>query len=233
MEDVNNQLLLLNAVRSAKRFPLIFTDKSKINIRDPVSAGTSFGLPVVGKVLNALVFENNVEFSSGVLMDLAPLNSDEFYKGIMTPVTPKTFKYFLDQGWHQELIYHVMVRTIEIEKSEIKKNASVNNAESETAETESKQKRKESERHYGRLLSYIKRFDVCAESNGKKVQRSNPNVDVPVENCTTNSKRDTHGSTHEELEKLMYVNIPGEPEKFEKYQKALRALLALNLDSHT
>ena len=41
------------------------------------------------------------------------LNSQEFMRGITQPVPPSTMLYYLDQGWPQQLVLHMFVRSIE------------------------------------------------------------------------------------------------------------------------
>ncbi len=50
----------------------------------------------------------NPSFTLGVL------DSEEFTRGFLTPIEPKTFAYFWDQGWPRELLLYLFVQRAEI-----------------------------------------------------------------------------------------------------------------------
>jgi hypothetical protein len=113
-ETASNQLLLLNIVRAYKRRPMHFTQISAIRL--PTGYGnptftipTPFGPDFVQQVYGV---STSLAISQGV--DTQVMNSQEFMRGITTPLPPSTMAYYLEQGWPTELILFMFVRKIEV-----------------------------------------------------------------------------------------------------------------------
>jgi hypothetical protein len=113
-EQAHNRLLLLNVVRAYHRLPMHFSKVTAVRlplgIGNPTfTAPTPWGPDFVTQVYQ---FSTQVSISQGV--DSTPLDSQEFYRGITTPVSPTLLAYYLDQGWPQQMILHMFVRSVEI-----------------------------------------------------------------------------------------------------------------------
>lgn len=113
-ESAQNQLLLLNIVRAYQRRPMHFTQISAIRL--PVGVGnpsftipTPFGPDFTQQVYNV---STSVAITQGV--DTTVLNSQEFMRGITTPMPPSLMLYYLEQGWPQQMILLLFVRKIEV-----------------------------------------------------------------------------------------------------------------------
>ena len=113
-EDANNRLMLLNIVRAYHRYPMHF---ARINVlRGPMGLGgptvtlpTPFGPDFTSQIYN---LSTTVKFDQPNF-DFQPLDSQEFYQGMTTPIKPALMQYFLEQGWPQQLILFLFVREIE------------------------------------------------------------------------------------------------------------------------
>ncbi len=114
-ETAENQLLLLNVLRAYKRRPMHFTQVTAVHL--PVGVGNpnfQFALPFGGDP------KGNV-LTSGVSipqsMDATFQNTQEFMRGITTPLPPSLMMYYLDQGWPSELVLMLFVREIRVYRS--------------------------------------------------------------------------------------------------------------------
>jgi hypothetical protein len=111
-EDTHNAYLLMNIARARERMPMHFTQLNVV--RDNPGAlgvftpGLSWEINVGGddKVTPSL------EVNSGV--DTVSLVSQEFMRGMTTPIEPKMLTYFADQGWPLAMLMYLTVGAIEI-----------------------------------------------------------------------------------------------------------------------
>lgn len=124
VERAHNQILMLNVVRAYHRRPLHFTGFTGVNGsigtgRPGLSLATPFGPDALSNIYTlTTTFTPDVpSFQTGIY------DSQEFMRGLMTPVPAKLVHFYLDQGWPQELILHMFVREIELvdDKHEVKK----------------------------------------------------------------------------------------------------------------
>jgi hypothetical protein len=115
-ERASNQLLLLNIVRAYHRRPMHFTQISAIRL--PVGLGNpTFTIPTpFGPDFTQQVYGVSTSIAVQQGVDTAPLVSQEFMRGITTPLPPSLMLYYLDQGWPQQMVLHLFVRSIEIHR---------------------------------------------------------------------------------------------------------------------
>ncbi len=104
VESAQNKVLLLNVVRASLGRPVYFTDFSQI--RGNLKGGFDGELktPFGGDAKNDCLATSKGSYASNPTFDLAVLASEEFMRGISTPITPDTFQYFLSQGWSRKLL---------------------------------------------------------------------------------------------------------------------------------
>ncbi len=111
-EQAHNQLLVLNVLRAYERKPMHFTQISAVRL--PVAFGNpTFSLPIPFGGDRTRLYVLETEFGTQQSVDTVVLNSHEFTRGITTPVSPSLMLYYLDQGWPQQLVLHMFVRSIE------------------------------------------------------------------------------------------------------------------------
>ncbi len=115
-ESAQNQLLLLNIVRAYHRRPMHFTQISAIRL--PVGIGNpSFTIPTpFGPDFSQQIYNVSTSIAVQQGVDTTVLNSQEFTRGITTPMPPSLLLYYLDQGWPQQMVLHLFVRKVEIYK---------------------------------------------------------------------------------------------------------------------
>jgi hypothetical protein len=85
-ETIKNQNLLNNIIRSAYRKPLQFTDLSTITGQVSVSGAAGFAVPFGGPRAG-FIFSPSISASDTPNFTVSVLNTQEFYKGILTPIT--------------------------------------------------------------------------------------------------------------------------------------------------
>ena len=126
VERSQNDVLLLNIVRAAKRRPMYFTTLQDVkgsssylldtgNIYTPIA---TFGLSQIKSSSGTFApysISPRANYSSSPIFDMAVLNNSKaFINGMLTPVTLKTFKYFWDQGWSKELLLNLFVQRVKL-----------------------------------------------------------------------------------------------------------------------
>lgn len=115
-EDAHNAYLLLNIVRAQERMPMHFT---QVNVVRAAPGGLGIGKPSValalpfgGAATPAYTLSPSVEMASSV--DTASLVSQEFMRGITTPVDSRLMVYFANQGWPQAMVLHLFIGSMEV-----------------------------------------------------------------------------------------------------------------------
>jgi hypothetical protein len=113
-EEATNRLMLLNVVRAKFRHPMHFTRVSAV--RPAAGFGNpTFTLPMpFGPDFKTQIYNVQSQFGVQQGSDSAALDSQEFIRGIMTPVPAATMTYLLDQGWPQQMVLLLLMRSIEI-----------------------------------------------------------------------------------------------------------------------
>jgi hypothetical protein len=113
-EDANNRLLLLNIVRAYHRHPLHFVRFNAL--RGPIGIGAptvTIPTPVGPDFTNQIYqLSTTIKFDQPSF-DLQLQDTQEFYRGLTTPLRPEVMQYFLEQGWPQQMILWLFVREIE------------------------------------------------------------------------------------------------------------------------
>lgn len=112
-EEAGNRLLLLNVLRARYRNPMHFTKISAV--RAPVGLGNpTFTIPTpFGPDFKQQIYNVSTQLSVQQGVDSIVLDTQEFMRGITTPVAPGLMTYMLDQGWPQQIVLNVFVRSIE------------------------------------------------------------------------------------------------------------------------
>ncbi len=122
VEKVQNEMLLLNVVRASKRRPMCFTGLNLLrgNMSYNFQTG-SLTLPF-GKIGAGLdgsySVAPSVGYSTSPSFDLAVLDTKEFTRGIMTPLSMETVDYYVQQGWPKEILFHLFINRIEKTESD-------------------------------------------------------------------------------------------------------------------
>jgi hypothetical protein len=139
VEAVQNRMLFLNIVRASERMPMYFTDIGSITagLSYEVRSG-SLGLTelmsTVTKTTTTIMNQNtnttdardvtdseteaiefpSISYSDKPTLTIAVRDDHEFMRGTLTPITQDTLKYYLDQGWNEEVLLYLLVERVEL-----------------------------------------------------------------------------------------------------------------------
>jgi len=120
IEKTANKNLLINILRSAYQQPTHFTSVSGVSGTSSLSAPTAnltlpfdqiFSLSRNG----SSAFINTPFFSQSSSVTVSPLTTSEFLSGMLTQASPETFHFYISQGVPRELIFSLLVESIEYE----------------------------------------------------------------------------------------------------------------------
>jgi hypothetical protein len=112
-----SQLVLLNILRARERQPLAYSHFDVL--RGGISGSTSAGLSVPfgpGAAANALA--TGVGITPGISQDVKPQDDQDFYRGILTPLSAETWALYQDQDWNPDLLFHMFVEDIKLSRDD-------------------------------------------------------------------------------------------------------------------
>ncbi len=114
-ETARNEMLLMNILRARDRRPMVFTGLSRItgSVRAESRIGAAVSTGSAAPDVQA--FSPSFGFSDSPTFDVAVLDSQEFTRGIMTPVDTEILEYFWDQGYNREVLLYLVVDRVELE----------------------------------------------------------------------------------------------------------------------
>jgi hypothetical protein len=113
-EGAENEMLLLNIVRASKGLPMHFTRIINVNgnltSQFDANISTGFGVAATTKA------ETNpkVTLKSNPTYNVRFLNTQEFFNAFLKPISPDTFRLFMEQGWTVDLLAHALIEEIQI-----------------------------------------------------------------------------------------------------------------------
>ncbi|MEA2162212.1 MAG: hypothetical protein QOK37_339 [Thermoanaerobaculia bacterium] len=116
VERAQNEMLLLNVVRAAKWQPMYLTDVAKItgSIKRDLSATLAIPLGTAnGDPAGAYTGGWGASYSISPSFEINTLNTQDFMKGFLLPVTPERFAYFWNLNWPPEFLLHLFVLQID------------------------------------------------------------------------------------------------------------------------
>lgn len=104
VQAATDTVLLLNVLRARDQAPLHFTEVGAIHGSLSLSAGLGYDLSNVnGGTEPALIASTSPSF------DIAPLDRQEFARGLLRPIDPALLRLLSDQGWPTQLLLHLLV----------------------------------------------------------------------------------------------------------------------------
>ena len=114
IEEAQDKNLLMNVWRAKKRYPLYLTDISKVtgSLTNTYTLGLS--IPFGHVKGYQLTTTPSATFTTTPTFDVNLLDTQDFMRGFLTPVSPATFAHFWRQGWPRELLLHLLVRELRV-----------------------------------------------------------------------------------------------------------------------
>ena len=104
-EQTQDQVLLLNIVRAYQRRPMQFTTLDNISGQTTVQGMAQATVPPWQGMFNAQVM-------SGPTYGVPVLDTQAFYRGILSPVPSQLIDLYVQQGYSRDLIYNLFLQKI-------------------------------------------------------------------------------------------------------------------------
>jgi hypothetical protein len=118
-EQAQEQELLLNIVRASLRRPMQFTGLQEITGNAQATGSGTFSVPFGHHPRpNPGTFGLTSSFSGGPQFQVPVFDTQEFYQGILAPITLDVFDYYLQQGFPRELLYDLFVAKLVIARQD-------------------------------------------------------------------------------------------------------------------
>lgn len=131
--DAANKLVLLNVVRASLRHPVIYTQLTGVSEQISGGPSASLSIPFGPDAFNAYDASGAFGASGYASISTAPLEDQEFYAGVMTPLSLGDIDYYLDAGWPENLIWTLTVEDFEASSALYAQILSASNAICATA----------------------------------------------------------------------------------------------------
>jgi len=119
VNEARNEILLLNIARAEHNHPLTFFAVTSVS--GSHGANTAVGLPDVtfGPAQTVAqghyTFKNNsVSGNASTNIQVSPLESREFYQGLLQPIGPNAIQFFVGQGYPRQIIFLLTVESIRL-----------------------------------------------------------------------------------------------------------------------
>ena len=112
--DTRNRMILLNIVRSAYREPTYYTALTEINGSLNLSGSFSGSLAnLVGGDPTSFSPTVSASVTNSPTFTVVPLTSQEFSKGMLTPIDSVAVRLLLSQGWRSEMLAPLLVQKVQ------------------------------------------------------------------------------------------------------------------------
>ncbi len=111
VEHAANTQLLRNVLRARDQLPLHFTTVPQI--RGSLSIG--LGQPGIGLPIGALAANGlnlGLSGSSSPSFDVSALDTQEFTRGLLEPLEPDLFRYYLERGYSEQMLLLLMFNSV-------------------------------------------------------------------------------------------------------------------------
>ncbi len=121
VESARDELVVTNIVRAAKEMPLNFVTVPTVHATNATTS--TFGLPTITLGPNQLPLQkqfvfggaggtganNALGFSGSTSFDVNVLESKDFYRGMLNPVSPEAIRFFTAQGISREILFYLFI----------------------------------------------------------------------------------------------------------------------------
>jgi hypothetical protein len=115
LEKSENEMLLLNIVRSKERRPMYISGISKVtgSIKDELTLSATLPFSRYTDMTKTRVGTPGGTFNLNPNYDVNMLNTQDFMRGFLTPLDSKTLVFYWEQGWAPELLLYLFVGKVQ------------------------------------------------------------------------------------------------------------------------
>ena len=119
-EETQNQVILLNIVRSALHRPMEFTEITNIVGSNSASGTTSFSFPVGFRLPTGVTTGSaGATIGGSTTFTIPVLDTQDFYQGLLNDIQPSLVAYYLQTTFvSKELLFNLFVENIAIHVSD-------------------------------------------------------------------------------------------------------------------
>lgn len=117
IEEMQNKIVLLNIARTSLRRPPTYTTLSSVAGKVRPTGGISLAIPF-GPNLSAGgtgTATLSAQANDAPTVTLSPLETQEFYNGIMSPIKKETIDFYVQQGFSRALLFNLFFSRIEVD----------------------------------------------------------------------------------------------------------------------
>lgn len=122
INEARNQSILLNIARASLGHPLNFVSIGSVG--GSTSLGGGLGLPSLTFGPQKTVAQrqytfggNSLSSSASANFNINPLESKEFYNGLLAPLDMRTAHFFIAQGFPREIVFYLFIDSLTIRNS--------------------------------------------------------------------------------------------------------------------
>jgi len=116
-EKAQDQAILLNVLRAAKRRPLSFTELQNVTSSGTPSGSIGFNVPLAQNGgATASAFNPTLALSGGPTLSAGFINTQEFYQGMLKPVPISTIDLFIQRGIPPGLLFNLLFSRIIVKR---------------------------------------------------------------------------------------------------------------------
>lgn len=115
VEQAQNEMLLLNAVRSSRRHPMYITGISRVTGSARTDVGAGVDIPLSDPVRT---ISTRAGYTVSPTYEVPVLDTQEFMQGFLKPVSTEILAYYWDQGWPRSLLLHLLVQRVKVQTEE-------------------------------------------------------------------------------------------------------------------
>ncbi len=112
-EKAQDSAILLNVIRASKRRPLVFFDVTTVTGSSPATGSLGFSVPLSNLSSTTATAAPTLNFSGGPSVSAGPVVTQDFYKGVLTPVSAATIDLFVQRGVSRDLLFNLFFEKIE------------------------------------------------------------------------------------------------------------------------
>ena len=114
--SLGNRLLLLNALRAAKGYPLQFSKVTSYQGTSRLDGTLSMTVPFINTIGRSGTASPSAQFKSGVQnLQLSDLNTAEIQQKLRQQVRARDFVYFRSQGWPKALVNTILIESLYVD----------------------------------------------------------------------------------------------------------------------
>lgn len=117
VEDMQNKIALLNIARASMRRPPVYTTLSSVAGKVRPTGGLTLTVPFGPNLAGGSTGTAglSLQANDAPTVTLSPLDTQEFYQGIMTPIKKETIDFYVQQGFSRALLFNLFISRIEVE----------------------------------------------------------------------------------------------------------------------